>query len=208
MLFGDFLTVDRGLLIEFEDPSTISEKSISVSDYLSQLNQQLYHIISASNEYLNKRWNIIDNKEGDKQFNQGDYVLVSYPTRRPSKLSAKYRGPMIVVERSRNKYKCIDVLSNVVSEYDVSRLFLFRDTSVLDLPIKDVARDLNLNDREEFEIEAIVDHLGSHKDKRNLQFRIRWLGYGPNEDTWMYYRKVKEFAALDDYLETHPELKL
>jgi hypothetical protein len=66
-------------------------------------------------------------------------------------------------------------------------------------------------DNEEFEVEAIVDHRllpGRGPRRRRLEFRVRWRGYEPEEDTWLPFAQVKDLAALDVYALEHPELHL
>jgi hypothetical protein len=65
-------------------------------------------------------------------------------------------------------------------------------------------------DREEFEVEKIVDHQckGTRKTKSDLLFLIRWKGYSEEDDTWIPYNQCKELAALDSYARKHPELRL
>lgn len=55
-------------------------------------------------------------------FEIGEYVLVTYPVRPPSKLSPVYRGPLIIVEKVHNNiFKCQDIISNKVLEFNVDR---------------------------------------------------------------------------------------
>lgn len=66
-------------------------------------------------------------------------------------------------------------------------------------------------DNEEFEVEAIVVHRllpGRGLRRRRLEFRVRWRGYEPEEDTWLPWSEVKDLAALDVYALEHPELHL
>mmetsp|Transcript_49331 Transcript_49331/g.124040 ORF Transcript_49331/g.124040 Transcript_49331/m.124040 type:complete len:112 (-) Transcript_49331:645-980(-) len=60
----------------------------------------------------------------------------------------------------------------------------------------------------EYQVEAIVDHRGSPRNKSQLKFRVRWKGYEPDEDTWEPYASVKDCEALDVYAAEHPELRL
>jgi hypothetical protein len=61
---------------------------------------------------------------------------------------------------------------------------------------------------EEFEVEMILLHIGTDKDKKNLKFLIRWKGYTAAEDSWLTYRDCRDLKALDDYCRLHPELNL
>jgi hypothetical protein len=39
-----------------------------------------------------------------------------------------------------------------------------------------------------------------------MKFKVRWQGKGPEEESWFYHGNISDLQALDDYLETHPEL--
>ena len=44
-----------------------------------------------------------------------------------------------------------------------------------------------------------------------LDFKIRWSGKGPAEDTWHPYSEMTRkggLAAFWDYMKAHPELKI
>ena len=52
-----------------------------------------------------------------KEFNIGDYVLITYPNRPPHKLAPKLRGPLIIVDKS---HPDIFVCRDLVTEKDIS----------------------------------------------------------------------------------------
>lgn len=57
-----------------------------------------------------------------------------------------------------------------------------------------------MSDKEEFYVDSIVDHEGDPNKKKSLKFRVRWLGYSPEEDTWEPYKSIRNCKALDEYL--------
>jgi hypothetical protein len=61
-------------------------------------------------------------------------------------------------------------------------------------------------DNDEYRVQEIVDHVG--KKKKDLQFRVRWCGYGPEDDSWLPYSEVRDLQAMDVYLKSHPGLRL
>ena len=68
---------------------------------------------------------------------------------------------------------------------------------------------------DEFEelVEAVIDHRRPEGSTslRELDFKIRWLGKGPAEDTWHQYTEMTRkggLAAFWDYVKAHPELKI
>ena len=208
ILFGDSISPQRGLLTSWDALSHKDSKSIPVTEYVRQLSEQLEAVAEASRAHMSKAWETLRAKSSKtpRHFEVGDFVLVSYPNRPPSKLSPRWRGPYRVIERKSNTYSVVDLISQQVTYFDASRLILWHDRSDSTSDSAAKARqEAALRDNDEFVVEKIVDH---KKVSSRLEFRIRWLGYAPEEDTWLPYREVKDLAALDEYLAAHPELKL
>ena len=61
----------------------------------------------------------------------------------------------------------------------------------------------------EYFVESIVDHEERGRNVTNWKFRVRWLEYEPDENSWLNWNAVKDWAASDTYShEHHPELRL
>ena len=50
---------------------------------------------------------------------------------------------------------------------------------------------LAATDSDEFHVESIVDHEYAGKDPKKWKFRVRWLGYEPEDDTWFKWSAVR-----------------
>ena len=68
-------------------------------------------------------------------------------------------------------------------------------------------------DKVEDLVDFIVDHecpvdkvTGKKVPKSGWRFRIRWVGCGQEEDSWLPFKEVNPLAAFDIYLQEHPEL--
>lgn len=130
-------------------------------------------------------------------FKLGDYVLLTYNSRPPTKLSPLYRGPYKIVGLRRDDIARVeDLISFRSFEVHVSKLRLFKcDEDIL--PAEILA--IRAMDDEEFIVDSIVDHRGV--DISSYEFRVRWLGYEEEDDTWLKYDDVKDLEALDRYEE-------
>ena len=54
---------------------------------------------------------------------------------------------------------------------------------------------------DEFIVEKVLSMEGDpHKPRKFLRFRIRWAGYGPDDDTWEPWENVKDSDAVQLFL--------
>ena len=136
-------------------------------------------------------------------FEVGDYVLVSYPDtmytgkgKPPTKLMPIRKGPMKVVEISKDAYTVLDIVSRRTNVVHISRLYpFFYDDTRID------PENIALRDSEEYVVESILDDTIDQKiPKKQWQFRVRWKGYDEEEDTWNSWDSLKHVEAMHVYL--------
>jgi len=135
----------------------------------------------------------------------GEIVLATQRgDKQPSKLSPKLRGPYKILERTgTNRYSAQHLFTNAVIDVHLEHLQPFNGTF---RKAREAARLDSLTG--EFEVEQIVDYRlkRNRRTLRDIQFRVRWLGWGPEHDSWLPYRDVADLKPLDDFLSNHPEL--
>ena len=57
------------------------------------------------------------------EYNVGDYVLLSYPSRPPTKLAGLYRGPLMIHRRIREDiYEVLDLITDKIYQVHISRI--------------------------------------------------------------------------------------
>ena len=128
-------------------------------------------------------------------------VLKRYPGRKPSKLHAPWRGPYAVVRGEPGGVHVVQDLATLKT-FDVHVEFLKKFHVVDGVEPADIAA----MDTGEDVVQEIVDSSIPSKKAADWEFRVRWAGYGPEDDTWEGWQNVRGLAALDAYLELNPQL--
>ena len=99
------------------------------------------------------------------KFSIGDFVLLSYPSRLPNKLTGLYRGPMIITSiDGPDIIQVRDLITNKLSMVHTSRLRVFRHPKEMTTV---EAAALEATALDEFHVKSIMDHEGEGKDPRN-----------------------------------------
>jgi hypothetical protein len=111
------------------------------------------------------------------------------------------KGPMRVVSHNSEGIDVLrDIITQAVADYHVSRLrpFLYDERTLLPLQVA-VTDSLD-----EFVAEAVVARRGGvHRPRTLLSFKIRWAGYGPDDDTWESWDNCRDSFAVQNFLSTH-----
>jgi hypothetical protein len=141
-------------------------------------------------------------------FEVNSLVLVTYPTRAPSKLRPRLRGPFRILQRhADDTYSAQNFVNGHTMEFHISQLRPY--TSDLN-PSALTPLEVASRDHEEFAVDAILDHRvmpkGNIKKRSTLEFLVAWLGYGDEYHSWEPYSNVRDLIALQDYVEATPEL--
>ena len=196
------------------DRSLITEANpIYISAYIRDMQQAQAQIIALCEQNLREK----DKKHMDNYpqrrtvFENGAYVLAEHRhnslRRGPkSKLSPFLRGPMLVKSHDeRGIYLLQDLVSQRIAEYHVSKLRHFHyDPNTLK-PIEEAVTDFP----DEFIVQECLDMRGDpRKAKKQLEFKIRWAGYGPEDDTWETWEHVRDNDAVHLFLYNHPSLRV
>jgi transposase InsO family protein len=125
----------------------------------------------------------------------GSFVLVAYPkgTRAPTKLHMPWAGPMQVVTNNNSEYVLRNLVTGKTMIRHVSNLKAFIPSKVS--PLQVASRDA-----EAYIVEKIISHEGNTRRKEQMLFRVRWFGFGPDEDTKEPWSNLKHNWLLHRYL--------
>jgi hypothetical protein len=135
------------------------------------------------------------------KYHEGQYVLLKYPNRPPNKLAGLYRGPLVIEAIDRpDLIKVRDLISNTISLVHTSRLRPFRHPAEMTL---EEARGLAAVDMDEFFVDKVIRHGGPGNNPKRWTYLVRWLGYEPEDDTWLSWPAVKDLEALQIYADAN-----
>ena len=52
----------------------------------------------------------------------------------------------------------------------------------------------------EFPVEQVLAHRGNPRRKSEMEFKVRWQGYTPSDDTWKAWKTLRNIPSLHAYL--------
>ena len=205
IVFPNGIQLDKSLLTE--------SSSIYVSSYIQDLQLAQSRIIALAELSLRQKDEAhMENYSKERTvFDVGSYVLAEHRhnalRRGPkSKLLPFLKGPMLVKSHNTEGiYVLQDLVSAEVHNYHMSLLrpFLWDERTLTPLQAA-VADSLD-----EFVAEKVLRMRGNTRGKRtDLQFLIRWAGYGEADDTWEPWEYCKDSEAVQRFLREHPERRM
>ena len=205
VVFPNGPTLDRSLITE--------ANAIYISAYIRDMQEAQARIIALCEQNLREkdRRHMEEYSKERTVYADGSYVLAEHRhnslRRGPkSKLAPFLRGPLLV--RSHNDmgiYTVQDLVSQRIAEYHVSNLRPFHyDPETLN-PIEEAVTDYP----DEFIVQECLQMKGDpRKAKSQLFFKVRWAGYGPEDDTWEPWDHVRDNDMVHEFLYNHPSQRV
>ena len=201
LVYGNAIDLNRRLLpstpVSSLDDDTAS--AVSAKQYVNNLicvqNKLLRNAMAFQQQRIDRY--LASSPENPTSFPPGQLVLVKYPKQSPSKLATRYFGPGEILSRSGNHYRVKNILDASIQLVHLDRLKVYHHDKFMS------ATEAAMLDNHEFKVEAIIDHVGSPSKKSTMLFRIRWLGYDSDHDTFEPYTTVKDLSLLTTYAKEH-----
>jgi len=92
-------------------------------------------------------------------------------------------------------YTVQDLLTKKIFQVAASRLRPFYYDSRFTDP-----KEVRLHDDQEFYIDKIIEHVGDTNRLSSLYFKVRWVGYNDENDSWEPWKSLRNTQQLHDYL--------
>ena len=130
-------------------------------------------------------------------------MLVEYPNTKmgkvpPNKFNTILKGPLRVVNFIGSKYSLLNLNTNQVEEYHVTRIRKFNYNEDTTSPTATALRD-----RQETVVQEILRHSGDLKKTSTLDFLVRWQGLEDKENLWLPWKELRNNPILHQYLRDH-----
>ena len=212
LLFGNNIRLDTNIF-HFPKATDGHQTERPLSEWVDEkLNLQQLAVEIAQSTQLTAEHKRFE-KEGPRTpttFPDGSFVLVEDPpSTHKQKLLLVHNGPYEVVGHHKDHYSIRNLITNQVIPIHLGRLRPFNYDRTLTVP-----HHIAELDDQEFRVEKILEHRGSHKNKTKMMFLVKWEGYDANSNSWEpWYDSttgagVRDNAMLHQYLRDHNWEKL
>ena len=202
LLFGKQLQLDRGILLPF--PETLEDLTPLPARVATMLTLQA-RLVKISQDLLqaSDAKHLASTSPTLTEFTIGTHVLVAYEDGPPTRILTRWRGPMKILSCHKSEYLLLDLVTGKEKTVHIKNMRIFRFDPFAVNPL-DVAR----RDYSEFFVEKIMDHNGDFRKVSTLTFKVRWLHYTPEYDTWEPWKNLRLLAPLHEYLRLIGKAKL
>ena len=203
IIFGNSITLDRGILVPHLFQEVKHEKLSSFMSKLIKLQGNIINI-ARSNQTIKDNNHYARSSPLRTDFEINSYVIANFENedhRPPDKFSPFFKGPFRIVntyQGNKNIYTVQNLLTNKLEDYHVTNLrpFIYDDQKVDPLDVAMLASNLS-------KIEKVIRSKGNKKDKTNMQFLVRWQGFDSKHDTWLTWPELRDNPLLHQYLISH-----
>jgi len=110
-------------------------------------------------------------------------------------LQTKWQGPYQIVKRTGDEFTIENLLNGKHYQTHISNIKSFNYD-----PDNTNPNEVAQHDAQEFVIEKILEHNGNKKFKKTLEFKVKWLGQGPEYNSWEPYSALRDSEQLHAYL--------
>ena len=206
IIFGDSLNLNRGFIVSVEDKEKFDSEVI-LTEYSKDMIERQAEIIAIAQKHqkqVNEQY--IDSKNKKYKdievttFPVNSYVLLGYPDTSlkkgpPNKFMLNWQGPYRVISYIGNNYTVLNLGTMKQETVNIKRLKQFLTDD--DVDPQQVANQAT----QRAVVERIVSHTGNPNYRKKMKFEIKWLGYGPEENTMEpWTSEIWNLEVMHEYL--------
>jgi transposase InsO family protein len=184
------------------EPPTVEGDSAAGRNRAAAIEEALRNASSRVNQAEEAMIRYYDKKHKPREYQEGEQVLLASKYIRlrkaSAKLSDKFLGPFVIEKRIGTRayrLKLPEKYGRVHHTFHVSLLEPYR-------------RRPGYNPPPPQEIEGELEHVielivAKHSENNRTQYKVRWKGYGPDEDTWHFEEDLQHARdAIKEFEET------
>ena len=200
MLFGNNLRLTERILSRpsISSPGTTPVK---LSEYMDKLlsRQEIILKVAREKQAAQTAFHMQEVNPNYTEYPINSYVLYTPPKgKRREKLRMTHDGPYQVLNKINDIYTIENLVTGKPFDCHITSLRPF----IFD-PLRVIPKEVAVQNNQEFFIEKILAHQGDPNRKPTMYFKVRWLGYSEDHDTWEPYYKLRDTEQLIEYLNSH-----
>ena len=195
LLYCGSVNPDRGIFMpmdertELRTPDEHLERMAIVQERLFKLARDGLHRHDAT--YLQAA----NNRPPPTSYAESSYVILQ-PSNPPTRTKTPMEGHLQVIKYLGNSHYLLkDLIFKKERKVHISRMKKYRFNSAFTSPQGVAARD-----RDEFLVEAILDHRGNFNRKSELEVLVKWVGYETEYNEWIPWSNLRRTDRLHTYL--------
>jgi hypothetical protein len=200
LLFGNSIKLDRGIFLPPDAPHDLNVTLAKWSADMLKAQEDVMKIAQRAQRTRDLE-HMVRSSPKRTEFPVGSYVLVDYHGTAfrkgpPNKMLTYLRGPMRVKSIDKNTYTLTNLTTRKEENIHITDLRPFNYDANHTDPEVIARRDVTST----FVVEKIMEHVGDVKRRTTLEFKVRWLGYGEEDDLWLPFSEVRDLEPTHVYL--------
>jgi hypothetical protein len=202
LIFGNAIDLERRIIApdaDSKDNSTSCKQTlISATKYLDNCFAAQEALIRAARRIQEETASRNAGKKvsrTDACLEIGGYVLLREPAGPEDKISYPNTGPWLVESIKGNDVTLRNLVYDNIRHINITQITPF----VYDAEITDPYVEA-MKDKQEYRVQEIVDIENVNGLRSLIRVKVRWTGYGPEEDSWVSWKDIRENVQLHKYL--------